>query len=256
MTPLAMRIVKEQTLPLAARRYDDRIGLIPRMDDIHCFEVSDILPLAEELDAGFSANGYDARLTFLPAPRTWIEGRFEAGYLKGRRIGMLLEQRDDRVTVAIASEYSAGSEGMPRDYTIHLGDGSQKSRRQIVLAGAEAGWGGDLPILALLTIINLPRLVGRKQHLPHSGLQKRLSKAKGVTGRYPLHAWTELKLSAAEALREADARVHEARLSGEKCHHFCRSHLRVKSGRVELVRAHWRGNPALGIKRTRYNITP
>jgi hypothetical protein len=55
-------------------------------------------------------------------------------------------------------------------------------------------------------------------------------------------------------LTEADGTVHEAHYTGEKCLHFCRSHLRVRNGRLEQVKAHWRGNPSLGIKQTRYKL--
>jgi hypothetical protein len=38
--------------------------------------------------------------------------------------------------------------------------------------------------------------------------------------------------------------------------HFVRAHLRLRLGRVELVRPHWRGDAQLGIKRPAYLVAP
>jgi hypothetical protein len=46
----------------------------------------------------------------------------------------------------------------------------------------------------------------------------------------------------------------EGHLTGEKCLHFVRTFLRVRMGQLEYVDAHWRGNPALGMKRSRYRL--
>lgn len=44
------------------------------------------------------------------------------------------------------------------------------------------------------------------------------------------------------------------RTSSPKAYHFCRGHLRHKAGRVERVRAHWRGDPAFGIRLPTYTV--
>lgn len=46
MTPLARRITNELTLPLKRRTFNDRAGVLREMADIHCFECSDVMPLA------------------------------------------------------------------------------------------------------------------------------------------------------------------------------------------------------------------
>jgi hypothetical protein len=38
--------------------------------------------------------------------------------------------------------------------------------------------------------------------------------------------------------------------------HFVRAHLRLRLGKIELVRPHWRGDAQLGIKRPAYLVTP
>jgi hypothetical protein len=83
-------------------------------------------------------------------------------------------------------------------------------------------------------------------------LQKKIAAAKRMVGRFPLRAWTEIKLEVTPP--KYDGTEHEAMLTGGKALHFCRAHLRIRLGRVELVSAHWRGDPSLGLKRTRYSL--
>ena len=97
MTPLAHRIVKELTLPQNQRSKD--VGRIrDRMDDVHCFEVSEISEAAEAMSTRLLETGIDDELMFLPAPKTWIE--FER-IIEGRRfrIGYLMEEREGFVSV-------------------------------------------------------------------------------------------------------------------------------------------------------------
>lgn len=102
-------------------------------------------------------------------------------------------------------------------------------------------------VIMLMGLINTPGLIGLKQHAPHRGLQK------SMAGRYPLRGWSEIVLKH----KTVAAGVAE-KLSGpafHKCLHFVRSHRRhYRDGRVSIIPAHWRGDPALGIKQTRYRI--
>jgi len=243
MTPLAQRITKELTLPLKDRTFNDEAGLLSRLDDVHCFEVSEVFVLAEQMVSDLEKRGeWLDDYAFLPAPKTWMEINTELG-----RIGWLMEQREgsDSIILRLANSQKSNAQ------IEHLWSGKS--------AGLNAVVGGEYSrhrrlIIALLAMINTPRLLGRKQHMPHRGLERRLAKAKGLVGKFPLHAWTELKLSISDIGKRADGTEHEAHYTGEKCLHFCRTHLRVRNGRLERVSAHWRGNPALGIKRTRYKL--
>ena len=49
MTPLAHRIVKELTLPMKRRTFKDGCNLLKNMDDIHCFECTEIKELSIEV---------------------------------------------------------------------------------------------------------------------------------------------------------------------------------------------------------------
>ncbi|MED5545772.1 MAG: hypothetical protein VYD90_11025 [Pseudomonadota bacterium] len=267
MTPLAMRIVRELALPVKDRTFNDQCGLMQRMDDVHCFEVSDVFDLAQDLalnlHKAWNKDGYasDAGvLGFLPAPKTWIEWT-RGGY----REAVLLEETHEGD--ALSSWAIADNDGLFLS-SRHCGglllssinraaiDAPWPSVRTLVDETEPQRLGWIFTIYAMLAIINSPRLIGHKQHMPHRGLERRLAAAKASTGKFPLHAWTELKLSVSDIGKRADGKEYEAHYTGERCLHFCRAHLRVKRGRIEKVAAHYRGNPANGIKRTRYSVAP
>lgn len=264
MTPLAHRIVKELTLPLKDRTFKDQCGLLQRMDDVHCFDVTEVFNLAADL--ALSIHDTCARMgelklmetqTFLPAPSTWIEWSNGGG-----REAVLLEYdaRGQIATSRWAFGDSARFLSARKAGVLSLtGDGVHAASNWPAVRcfdgeGETEARGWNYMVLALLAIINSPRLIGRKQHMPHRGLERRLANAKGLVGKFPLHAWTELKLSVSDIGKRADGTEHEAHYTGEKCLHFCRAHLRIRNGKLERVQAHWRGNPALGIKRTRYKV--
>jgi hypothetical protein len=120
------------------------------------------------------------------------------------------------------------------------------------------GWpkfGPDNLLLAFLLFINTPRVVGRRQHTPHRGLQKRLLKERGPIGRFPLNGWTEILLHVTPPHDAFGDDCAEAHLTGQRALHFCRAHLRVRLGRLEFVRSHWRGDASLGVKQSRYRVT-
>jgi hypothetical protein len=102
-----------------------------------------------------------------------------------------------------------------------------------------------------LDLINTPGLVGLRQHDPHRGLARKLYTVR--SGSYPLRGWSEIVLK--HQTRIADDAEHHTGTTFHKCLHFVRSHLRhYRDGKVTVIPAHWRGDPALGIKRTRYLV--
>ncbi len=248
MTPLAHRIVKELTLPVKDRTFNDNLCALPKLASAHCFEVSDVKELAYELGYDVARRGVSLdETTFLPAPLTWIE--FQQTDVK--RVALLLEDLGDGRALVSAFDDDACMPVM----IIRHGAG-MKFTYQPTTALLDADWPIDTAcgLIGFLAIINSPRLIGRQQHMPHRGLEKRLAKAKGLVGKFPLHGWTEIKLSVADIGKRADGTTHEAHYTGEKCLHFCRAHLRIRNGRLERVSAHWRGNPALGMKQSRYKL--
>lgn len=77
-----------------------------------------------------------------------------------------------------------------------------------------------------------------------------------MVGKFPLNAWTEIMLEMTPPPAPEGPSTCEVRLSGTKALHFCRAYLRLRLGRLELVSSHWRGDGALGIKQSRYVLTP
>lgn len=280
MTPLAQRVVRQLTLPLRKRNFaDEPAGTLRLISEAHCFECSAVLPLADDLmdtigdkdgevrdwagvpvhlvsDKGRARfEQFLQRLAFLPAPVTWIEYDDPAFH---RRIGLLLTDgavyRAGWITVQVviddgvahAFSFPVDAADIQHRTVMHMGDGPVTMAESVsvnLFMNRAVG---------LLALINTPRIIGRRQHLPHAGLQRALARSHGAVGKYPLHAWHEIVLEVSPTA--VDDGEHEARLTGSKALHFCRAHLRLRNGRVELVRAHWRGDPALGIKRSRYMV--
>jgi len=271
MTPLAHAIAKDATEPVKRRWLKpgtaQDLGIF---DDLHFFECTSVSDLALSLGQQMlrHPSPRTERLAFLPAPRTWLESAFHSATTK--RAAYLLE------------EDAEGCAWVRHVYMCHEGgkqvlDVTQRNMRLPLFGGEHRigtyeilpdQWHGprteqvestDLQaavIYGLLACINTPRVIGRRQHLPHAGLQRRIASSRGLVGRWPLHAWHELVLEVSPPRDESGLGPREVHLTGEKALHFVRCHLRIRLGMLELVSAHWRGDPALGIKQTRYRVVP
>lgn len=262
MTPLAHRIVRELARPANQRSTEhDRACLLGKMDDVHCFELSAVVQAASAIAGSFrKALSSGAHFAFLPAPKTWIEWKIYGPGMPGGRIGLLLERLGDvsaKVSLAGGQDIgwvSAFWGALP------LRDGLTEGLKPlpdpaVQLEGMDGPtWATEGPpfFYACLALINTPRIIGRTTHMPHAGLQRELARANGMNGKFPLHAWTEIKLEVRPPQQQEGSQ--EIRLSGAKALHFCRAHLRVRLGKLELVSAHWRGDASLGIKRSRYRL--
>lgn len=270
MTPLAYRIVKELTLPPKRRTFIDRCGLLDQMQNVHCFEVSQIydaavemlVPLATE-DAGAQPVPEDrmeavaGRTSFLPAPKTWIE--FEAGGTS--RLGFLLEEQDGFAVVQLALQGRGhfGSEDMT--FVFGLGargvDPGYWNASLELDADDEIRVGSYVGALnAILAFINTPKIIGREEFPPHRGLGKKLKAALGAKSDFVIHPWTEIRLQVTPPEPVGDADGANGHLTGQRALHFCRSHLRFRNGRLEIVRAHWRGSIEAGFRPATYRVTP
>lgn len=257
MTPLAQRIVRELTLPVKDRTFEDRCGLLQRMDGIHCFEITEVLPLITDVLRKLYRSPLAPELFFLPAPKTWVEWRDEYG----GRSGCLLEH----VTLSgVVYREAWGSRkyfetfGRTRSLIggIEFNPSPHKDLAKRYFEGLADRTGSPEFLICALAIINSPRVIGRRQHMPHRGLEKALLSQQKLVGRFPLNAWTEIVLECKPPKEMSHMSDYEAHLTGHKCLHFCRAHLRLKNGKVEFVNAHWRGDSALGIKQSRYTLTP
>lgn len=271
MTPLAHAIALEMTKPVKDRRISDPDGIAHRITDFVCFDCSDVMPVVAEL-AG--TTGPSDRLAFLPADQTWIE--FASS--EGRHAYTLVAAERCTAELYLALRQVAGSLSIRRVATVPIhGDGPIGSRDVVIAPDQqkrdasryrEVAAGIVMRTYAMLSVINSPRIIGRRQHMPHAGLQRKIAASKGLSGKFPLRAWTEIVLQVTPPVTEDG--VHEARLSGPRALHYVRQHIRVVGGylvriggkpvrvggREILVAGHMRGDGSLGLKRTRYRLTP
>jgi hypothetical protein len=265
MTPLAQKIANELTLPKKDRRFIDDAGMLDVITDVHCFETTAVHSVAVALGSDFLKHpDHIGRLAFLPAPMTWIE----FAEPDGGRAAILLKEatKNGGEPFAASVSYAAWVPELNKFGSYFAGILSLKG--DIAERGrAHMHWHIDpgepdhkeatkLITYANLALINTPRVIGRRQHMPHAGLQRKIAHARGLVGKFPLHAWTEIKLEVTPPRldRSATGEPHETRLTGAKALHFCRCHLRIRLGQLELVTAHWRGDPALGMKQSRYRL--
>lgn len=270
MTPLAAYLAGQV---VTRPKYRKHMWAIPEnakilradLEDVHCFEMTKCQPLVDEL-ADMLAEQTQEKLesilkaySFLPAPKTWIEWR----YGDGRSAAILLVEakhkiirsrctlycREEATVLGILSATSslpADNPVLPKWLTDHLvayGAGTYSAEWLLILAQL------------MLLLINSPRIIGRRQVMPNKGLERKLTQGLGV-GKFPLHAWTEILLQVSKPPEIDDGEPHEAHLTGRRALHFVRKHIRIRLGQLEYVTAHWRGDPALGIKQSRYTVTP
>jgi hypothetical protein len=267
MTPLAHKLAKF-LIDRKARKgtfwEDNSSRLRSALDDIHCFEVTEIVPHLPQMIAALrqdtsKASSVFETYSFLPAPKTWIEYK---NPICGR-LGYLLCEDKERQVARVDLLFDKGA--------THLGEISLCSSNISSAGGVyllppafrQRYSDADGPMLIdsllaapqfFLLFVNSPKIIGRRQRMPHAGLERRLTRALGY-GSFPLHAWHEIKLEVAKPVEIDDGKPHEAHLTGARALHFCRAHLRVKQGRLEYVSSHWRGDPAVGVKRARYRLT-
>lgn len=256
MTPLARRITSELTLLLKRRTFDDRAGLLRRMGGVHCFEISEIEQLSADLGAQYPEYGVQDELIFLPFPKTWIEMKTSYG-----RLGYLVEDLKGKWLVTQAYESKINGKWGSREYFFdneqHRFVDGQGPRaviindllKQISRERHSSEW-----FRAVFAIINTPRIIGRRQHMPHRGFERNMVRAMKLVGKFPLHAWTEIRLDVAVPKDMSRDRSVEAHYTGMVAYHWCRAHLRIRLGKLELVKAHERGNPALGFRQSRYRM--
>lgn len=257
MTPIAHEIAKDSCLPLANRRFGNAASDLGIFDDLHFFDVSAVLEMARGLQDDIQERSrWIGDMAFLAAPRMLVEW----GY-GGQRQGWIIEETPD-------ADARCSLIGM-RDGSLYRQSGCMfLPLRQHTDAGTRRYWHSEgfladqadfrndsvALIYAYLAMINTPRVINRTQHMPHAGLQRRLAAARGLVGKFPLRAWTELKLEVRPP-QDASGEPSQAKwLTGEKCLHFSRAHLRIRLGRLEFVSSSWKGDPALGIKQTRYSL--
>lgn len=288
MTPLAYRTVKDLLLPKKSRWLNDRANVVHRMDGIHCFDLFDAATLVDEvwlLAKEEKNRDILSQATFLPAPRTWLEGNLD----EWGRAAIHLEQVGNVAKATLVhSPHDPDNSSSTRNY-ISYPVGEMSLMGDYAIRVTEESWGVVTDGLAMedakasgfdsrdefldawhklchwnlswataaLTIINSPKIVRRETHQPHKGLSRKIATHFGKSKPFQIRPWTEIKLEVTIPVETAEeGEMASESLTGKKALHFCRSHLRVRLGKLETVRSHWRGNASLGIVQSRYRVSP
>ncbi|WP_217577337.1 hypothetical protein [Mesorhizobium sp. GbtcB19] len=253
MTPLALQILNDLCLPLRSRQMQDPDNVLRHMPAAKCFECS---ALGDFMTSLARENPdpdplYEAGRIFAPAPVTFLEMK------STNRFGVLLLEKSDG-----SMELHAATDAMLGFLFIGVLKSSRQQGNVWFTQPSQTNVAmRDALLIAIgvvyqLFLINTPKLLGNITRLPHAGLQKKLARAQGMTGKFPLFAWTEITLWATPDGSKANAENAEieAHLSGRKCLHFVRAFLRWRMGRPEIVSSHWKGDPSLGMRRSRYKM--
>lgn len=288
MTPLLHKIMNDLCLPKRKRRlqYVDTnpAEMTKLLDGVHSFDCTGIRQLAFDLASRvLDGDGIDVTsrktTTFLPAARTWIEYRtpdktHEAMLLiddeRTNQTAQCIWLISDEDWIGISEKH--GTLNLDTDalgVVPILSSKSDLEQGQVMAIGdprivelmpdvIERGIHGKMfitaEVYALLGMINTPRIFQRLIHQPHAGLQRKLMAAQPLIGTFPVGAWTEILLKVPAPPTGPQSVSTGGYLTGERALHWCRAHLRYRLGQWEVVSDHWRGNPAIGIKRSRYRL--
>lgn len=242
MTPLARRIFGRM------RDAEGRNPSTVAFSNAAFFDVSSVAQLIQStaVEINQRARGISlcehGGLLFAPAPVFWIECQSDRG-----RFGWLIHAVDEEMGFMYIDDHSNQSQG----FLVLNSDGEHFEVCQDARTASfaqdmylEAG----LALASALLIINAPRGIERTTILPHRGLQKDLRRA----------GFGELKPSTIISLMGAPPSMPSSSSAGTASHkafHFCRSHIRrLPDGTQTRVRAHWRGDPALGICQNDYAV--
>jgi hypothetical protein len=293
MTPLAKALAEAAVSnPKWWRSSGNEKLLAPFPHDVKCFEVTAVAELSHELaQQAFERGSVVEALAFLPAPVTWLEQRYtRADGSRALQAYLLVDKGDNTATVvstigvdingrttfipiplgSLRLLDAADPDGWAIDATLEnqavdVGDYARNlvrdlypTRSGVQLPPSERDVDAALDdaqvrswqLYATLSLINSPRIVGRSEHKASSGLNKFLARKSGAP--FQLLPWHEIFLDITPPPEaEMDGGT---RLSGPRALHFCRQHIRIKRGRLEMVRAHYRGSAEVGIGRANYTV--
>ncbi len=80
----------------------------------------------------------------------------------------------------------------------------------------------------------------------------RLNKSRARSGKPPLFSHDMMTIDLG---RPSERGVKHSGDGHTRPHHFCRAFLRFRLGRMEMVRPHWRGNAAIGVRAPNFRVT-
>ena len=279
MTPLALKIVRRL---LAGPRTAEVLEGLKKFERAKCFDLTPVASLLnptmdtlrgrqssgdikDVLTASEPLIGEHTRrmcvehggLLFCPAPTTWVEYDMKDLYPeaagRGVRLGFFAEDEESRIlfTLNIWNSRRAASQGFlyldPDGEHFFIG-AYVYPETDAHLVDADSNCDAAFHVAAALLIINAPYGVKRVTSPPHKEVQREARRA-GTGAFQPVHTIYLDKSARAPGDGSGER-------GAPKAFHFCRSHLRhLASGATTRIRAHWRGDPSLGIVQSNYKVT-
>lgn len=184
---------------------------------------------------------------FLPAETCWIEWRGAgAGYANGTRHGLLLIGHGEgkaKLSVGRGLYVVDPGTGVPAHLPVVFDLHDFIMKPAVVVPGfeieaehiAQTRSAGRF-LVCVLALINTPRV---SRLIPHP-IDKKLNLARVKRGKIPLLSWSDVTIR--PDVGWVPQAVHEEGATGEKRRHHVRTFMRLKMGKVEIVKPHWRGN--------------
>lgn len=195
---------------------------------------------------------------FLPAETTWIEWQGTgAGYAKSNRHGLLLMGRGEghsALSVGVGAYMCLVTDQLVHDpvkFDLHDPDifrripipGETVSEENFNDVASAARF-----LVCVLALINTPRV----SRVIHHDVDAKLNKARLKRGKVPLMSWRDVTIR--PDVGWMPKTVQEEGRTGEKRRHHVRTFMRLKQGKVEIVRPHWRGNREKGYVQHRHVV--
>lgn len=247
MTPLAMEMTRHLIETGKQPKFKEMLTLCA------CYEVSSVFEIIAQTMNTLKARQVDVAegidhggLLFCPAEYVWIELKRSLIDEKERgRVGFLLRKRNEFEIQLISPNGDMGD--FLNASIVFNGDcfkifpDKGTSKEDETLAGIIVSFA-----VSALILLNAPYGIDKAEHAPHKGFARNLRK-QGLPAPKP---YTIISLS-----KSAPAHLTGAGTGHHKAFHFVRSHLRrYENGLTSKVKAHWRGDPALGILKTDYKV--
>jgi hypothetical protein len=251
MTPLAHQLARRLLNPRASLPANYRARALRALGGAHFFEVTEAAAIGEEVAAAINEVRGDGN-----SGEQFIPCTVAAEQIGGRTAASLSGPVDQTAVTAVV-RYPDGNISVNEIGALDLPTGVRTVSRELLATYPKnAEWARDTldRTFVFLAIVNSPRIVHRNARPPHKSLVRELKRAPSV-GIGPLLPWHEVKLQVTKPVDIDDGEPHRDQITGRRALHFVCKFIRLRLGRLEYVRAHWRGDPVLGIHQSDYRVS-